>query len=98
MLGLKLNHISKRRPCRQIADYEHVFSIVFIAAIDFVQITAQNDIIQWSKNFVTDNVVILIEIALKFVPDDPIDNESALGQMMTWHWTGNKPLSAPMMA
>ena len=68
---------------------------MLIAAIDFVQITALNDNIQWSKNFVTD---ILIEIALKFVPDDPIDNESALGQMMTWHWTGNKPLSAPMMA
>ena len=27
----------------------------------------------------------------------PIDKKSALVQMMGWHWTGNKPLSEPML-
>ena len=35
-------------------------------------------------------------VALKFVPRDPIDNIPALVQIMTWHRTGNKPLSEPM--
>ena len=31
----------------------------------------------------------------KFVPEDPIDNKSALVQEMAWHKTGNKPLPKP---
>ena len=36
-----------------------------------------------------------MRIALKFVPKGPIDNKSALVQVMawaTWHQTGDKPL------
>ena len=40
---------------------------------------------------------ISIQISLKFVPEDPINNKAALGQVMAWHWTGDKPLSEPML-
>ena len=33
----------------------------------------------------------VIKISLKFVPGSPIDNDSALAQVMAWHSTGNKP-------
>ena len=41
---------------------------------------------------------ISIQISLKFVPKGPIDNKSALGQVMAWRRTGDKPLSEPMRA
>ena len=34
---------------------------------------------------------------LKFVPSDPIDNNTALVQIMAWRQTGDKPLSEPIM-
>ena len=46
----------------------------------------------WMKNF-----VISIQIPLKFVPKDPIDNKSALVQIMAWCRPGNKPLPEPML-
>ena len=47
--------------------------------------------------FLNENVSILIQISLKFVPECPIDNKSALVQVMAWRRTGDKPLSEPMM-
>ena len=41
---------------------------------------------------------ILIRISLKFVPKCPIDDISALVQVMAWRQTGNKPLSEPMLS
>ena len=41
---------------------------------------------------------ILIPVSLKSVPKVPIDNESALVQVITWCQTSNKPLCQPMMA
>ena len=41
---------------------------------------------------------ILIQISLKFVPKRPIDNKSALVQVMAWRRTGDKPLPEPMLA
>ena len=38
--------------------------------------------------FLNENVRILIWISLKFVPKDPIDNKSALFQVMAWRQTG----------
>ena len=35
----------------------------------------------------------LIQILLKFVSMDPINNKPALLQMMAWHWTGDKQIS-----
>ena len=47
--------------------------------------------------FLNGNVWILIEISLKFVPKDPINNIPALVQIMAWHWPDNKPLQESMM-
>ena len=33
---------------------------------------------------------------MKFVSKGPV--ESALAEVMAWRWSGNKPLSEPMMA
>ena len=41
---------------------------------------------------------ILIQISLKFVPMNPIDNKPALVQVMAWRRIGDKPLPEPVMA
>ena len=47
--------------------------------------------------FVNENVCILIQISLKFVPWCPIDNKSVLVQVMAWQRKGDKPLPEPML-
>ena len=47
--------------------------------------------------FLIENVWISITISLKFVPEGPINNISALVQIMAWRRPGDKPLSEPMM-
>ena len=47
--------------------------------------------------FLNGNVWLSIKNSLKFVPKCPINNISALVQIMAWYWPGNKPLSEPMM-
>ena len=47
--------------------------------------------------FMNEKLCILIRISLRFVPEDPIDNKSALVQVMDWRWTGGKPLLEPML-
>ena len=39
----------------------------------------------------------LMKISLKFVPQGPINNIPTLVQIMAWRWSGDKPLSEPMM-
>ena len=51
----------------------------------------------FKRIFLNENVRISIKIALKFVPKGPINNVPALVQIMAWHWSGDKPLSEPMM-
>ena len=51
----------------------------------------------FKRIFVNENFRILIEISLKFVPKGPINNISALVQIMAWRRPGDKPLSEPMM-
>ena len=46
---------------------------------------------------VSENFCVLIQISLKFVHKDPIDNNPASFQVMTWCWTGDKPLQEPML-
>ena len=41
--------------------------------------------------FLNENDRILIQISLKFVPRNLIDNMPALVQVMAWCWLGNKP-------
>ena len=40
---------------------------------------------------------ILIQISLKFVPKGPIDYNLAFVEVMAWRQIGNKPLSEPML-
>ena len=47
--------------------------------------------------FLNENVWILMKISLKFVPKGPINNISALVQIMVWCRPGGKPLSEPVM-
>ena len=47
--------------------------------------------------FLNENVRILIQISLKFVPKGPINNNPGLDQIMAWRRSGDKPLSEPMM-
>ena len=47
--------------------------------------------------FMNEKVCILIWISLKFVPKGSIGNKSVLVQVMAWRWTGDKPLSEPML-
>ena len=47
--------------------------------------------------FLNENDEILIQISLKFVPRSPIDNKAVLVQIMARCWTGNRPLSEPMV-
>ena len=47
--------------------------------------------------FLNENVWISLTISLKCVPNDRIDNVSALVQMMAWRRPSDTPLSEPMM-
>ena len=51
----------------------------------------------FKRIFLNENFRISIKISLKFVPKGPINNIPALVQIMTWHRSGDKPLSEPMM-
>ena len=46
--------------------------------------------------FLSENDIIPIRISLKFVLRSPIDNKSALVQVMARRRTGDKPLPDPM--
>ena len=52
---------------------------------------------KFSCNFVNENDRIPIQISLKFVPTNPIDNKPALVQVMAWCRPGEKPLPEPML-
>ena len=47
--------------------------------------------------FLNANILISINISLKFIPKGPINNIPTLVQIMVWRRPGDKPLSEPMM-
>ena len=49
------------------------------------------------KSMINESVWISMTISLKFVPKGPIDNKSALVQVVAWHRTGEKPLPESML-
>ena len=51
----------------------------------------------FKRVFLNENILISIDISLKFVRKDPIDHIPALVQIMAWRRSGDKPLSEPMM-
>ena len=48
--------------------------------------------------FLNENVRIPIQFPLKFAPNGPIDNKSALVQVMACRLFGAKPLPEPMLS
>ena len=44
-----------------------------------------------------EKLCILIRISLKFVPKGPVNDTSALVQVMVWSRTDDKPLDEPML-
>ena len=53
------------------------------------------DILKWI--FLNENLWTSIKISLKFILRGPINNNPSLVQIMAWCWSGDKPLSEPMM-
>ena len=51
----------------------------------------------FKRKFVKENILISIQISLKFVSKGPINNMPALVQIMAWRRPCDKPLSEPMM-
>ena len=51
----------------------------------------------FKRIFFNENVRLLIQISVKFVPRGSNDNKSALVQVMAWCRTGNKPLHEQML-
>ena len=51
----------------------------------------------FKRIFFNENVLISLNISLKFVPKGPINNIPALVQIMAWRRPGDKPLSEPVM-
>ena len=47
--------------------------------------------------FLNENILILLKMSLKFVPQVRINNISALIQIMAWRRPGDKPLSEPIL-
>ena len=43
--------------------------------------------------YMKQNLCILVRILLKFVSKSPIDSKPTLVQIISWRWTGDKPLS-----
>ena len=48
--------------------------------------------------FLKENAQISFKISLKFVPKQPNTNIQALVRILAWRWSGDKPLSQPIMA
>ena len=47
--------------------------------------------------FLNENILISIEMSLKFIPSGPTSDIPALVQIMTWRRPGDKPLSEEML-
>ena len=112
MLGLKLNHVSKKGPQINV----HVFHVVFkygsggsdAQKMHYWRVEEFNTLRPRQNGrhftddifkciFLNENVWISIKISLKFVPKCPINNIPTLVQIMAWRRPGDKPLSEAMM-
>ena len=80
-------------------DYHSIFMYSFIVLLNTLRLRQTGrhfaDAI-FKCFFLNENVWIPIKISLKFVSKGPINNISALVQIMAWHRPG-QPLSEPMM-
>ena len=97
MLGLKLNHVSKKGHW----SYHSIMHIpqegLSINTLRQRQNGRHFADDTFKRIFLKEHVRILIKISLKFVPKSPIDNIPTLFQIMAWRQPGDKPLSEAMM-
>ena len=80
--------------------YIGINSLQCVAMVTIVQSSTLVCILRPRKMaaiFFNENVLILIKILLNLIPKGPINNISALVQIMAWCSPGNKPLSEPVM-
>ena len=76
MLGLKLNHVSKRGYCRLSDDQLQALEDLTHLPLDKMAAILSDDIFKCI--FLNENDRITIQNSLQFVPDGPIDNNLAL--------------------
>ena len=83
--------------CEQgyLQNHDHFIQALTHFPLDKMATILADGIFRWT--FLNENGRIQIQISLKFVTMSPFNNKPALVQVMTWHWTGDKPLPEPMM-
>ena len=74
-----------------------------VSAVYYVDINSMTYFLQahWGQDkmlALSNTISYWFKFTLTFVPQDLIDNISALVQLVSWYGTGNKPLGHPMMA
>ena len=108
MLGLKLNHVRKKRPLGMIfclvTSYQLRLSLLYSSD---VMLVGPCLLTHWGWDEMDAIMQTIFSNAFserkclnsdqKFVPRDPINNIPALVQIMTLRRPGDKPLSEPMM-
>ena len=100
MLGLKLNHVSSLKGNQRHKTDQHIISRPGVPAVNTLRPRQDgrhfpDDI--FKLIFFNENCCILFQISLKYVPNGPFNNNTALVQIMAWRLVGAKPLSEPML-
>ena len=93
----KLSMISSDRSCVWLSIITSYVSVNMINTLRPRQNGRHFAYGTFKRIFLNENGRLSIEISLKLVPKDPINNIPALIQIMTWRWPGDKPLSEPIM-
>ena len=83
-------------------------SLNVLSSLTLDGVTSYNELTHWGLNKIPVTfsheaswmkiIIFQFQISLNFVPKGPIDDKSALVQVMVWYLTGAKPLPEPMMS
>ena len=84
-----VNHLSRKEPCYN--------GTTLYATSRLRQNNRRFPVEIFKRLILNENLLIQIEISLKFVFEGVINNIPALVYIMAWRLTGDKPLSEPMM-
>ena len=82
---------------------EFFCSIILLCGYRYPKMRLPIFVRHWDQNSIFKNILlkvnfcIIILSLLKFVPESPMNNWSALVQTMDWHWMGKEPLPEPML-
>ena len=103
MLGLKLNHVSKRGPMelRAWMNRWHLHEMdkcdLLMIILYFHRYDTNLYIITSMESFIQ-YLTSTVQISLKFIPRGQINTFPSLVQIMVWRRPGDKPLSEPLLA